>query len=317
MSSGEGKDRSLILQKQLSFKEFQKKQAEEERDIENFGIYFVKIPEFIKTSLLPMISLSLQDIQQKLINEKGIMEKDLVHFREFNFDQWKKLVDEKIPNYEDFYMFETADRFQPQSMFFFDIEHCGGTIEQSSILSIGCCEVISGKWFYSAVNPGSEEKLKTYTSHIHRLSADQLTRAPTWKTVGSNFIKFIHSFGAREVVFIHHSRSNVDESYLKSDNEKYGIQTPSNWKFLNAMKLLEELYPELATSQGGCGFSISALAKRENIGQRKKHDAKLDTQTTWAVLKTMLQRKFPNQNPIQVLFQRVTEEEQKPKRKKK
>lgn len=290
---------------------------EETNFLESYGMYYKTIPDFISEILSLIPEISFEDLKLRLVEEKGVFEKDLSILDSFNLKGWIEQINYKVPDYSDFYMCETADRPQSKALFFFDIEHCGGTIDQSAILSIGCCEVISGKWFYSAVNPGSEEKLKTYTSHIHRLSVDQLCQAPTWTVVGKSFSHYIQSFQTENIVMVHHSRSNVDESYLKSENAKHRIETPSSWKFFNTMKFVEELYPELSTSNGGCGYSISALAKREQIGQKKKHDAKLDTQTTWAVLKSLLQKKFPNKDPVEVLFQTAISEEEKPLKKKK
>lgn len=178
------------------------------------------------------------------------------------------------------------------SLFLLDIEHCGGEIVNSSIVSIACVHVLTGRWFYTSVRPDQDEQLKTLSSRIHRKKEEELKQCDYWNVIGKQFIDFIESFGLAvdlPKLLISHSKNNLDMAYIKILNQKHNLQTPLTWDFGNSLATLELLCPEFAYSQkGGIGYSIRALSEKLNISNSKKHDPRFDLICLASILKRLL-----------------------------
>jgi len=264
------------------------------------------LSKFLTTTKMPIeklfVSLSLNGISEFILKDilKVYLPKVSNELIEKQ-DSLSQLISQynmnKQPSFSDHYLDEPSPTTtEPKhettkSLFLLDIEHCGGEIVNSSIVSIACVHVFTGRWFYTSVRPDLDDQLKTLSSRIHRKKEEELKQCPYWNVIGKRFIEFIESFDVvdKQKLLISHSKNNLDMQYIKVLNQKHNLQTPSTWIFGNSLATLETLCPEFAYSQkGGIGYSIPALSEKLNISNSKKHDPRFDLICLASILKKLL-----------------------------
>lgn len=71
---------------------------EETNFLESYGMYYKTIPDFISEILSLIPEISFEDLKLRLVEEKGVFEKDLSILDSFNLKGWIEQINYKVPD---------------------------------------------------------------------------------------------------------------------------------------------------------------------------------------------------------------------------
>jgi len=142
------------------------------------------------------------------------------------------------------------------------------------VVEIGCVELFNhiptGKHYHQYINP--ERDMPAGAQAVHGLSAEFLSKYPTFGEIVSDFVDFI---GDAPLV-IHNA--DFDMKFINHHLGQFGFAALSMGRVIDTLKMARQKFP-------GAPASLDALCKRFNVdlSGRTLHGALLDCQLLAAV----------------------------------
>lgn len=121
---------------------------------------------------------------------------------------------------------------------FYDTETTGIRLDEDRIVEIAAYNPVTQKSFCSFVNPMIP--IPADATRVHHISDEMVRDAPTFATVGKDFIEFC----GEDAILIAHNNDGFDVHILRNELKRHQVMMPE-WKFIDTLKWARRYRPDL------------------------------------------------------------------------
>ena len=108
----------------------------------------------------------------------------------------------------------------PYTPIYYDTETTGTRPDKDRIVEIAAYDSLNNRTFVQFVNPGCP--IPPECSSIHGITDEMVSKAPSFETVGQNFIQFC----GPDAVLIAHNNERFDKPFLEAESLRFNLQLP-------------------------------------------------------------------------------------------